>query len=135
MGALIASAVLVPASFLSGFFDPNPYDNVEVVDHGYNPDGTSYFIVANFIKNEECSFVDLGVFGSYLGQTKRLEWSDPTTDRSHDRLVGHQTLEISIAVGGTPFDQLEVRTRHLCDGEKVDRIFAIIQPLAEKPNK
>jgi hypothetical protein len=126
VGAVVASLLVFPWHTL---FEQQPYTDVTVTSV---QETKEYVIVrANFYKSA-CVFNRLEVIGTDLGETYRLEWENASDsgngdDESYDRAVGRQTLSIKILTKGNPFDQFEIRTRHLCDdGKTVDRVFARI---------
>ena len=89
------------------YVKPNvPYTNVVTKELIVSEDKIQF--VASFQKNDDCSFVDLGVFGGNLGQWTRLTWRDLDTPQG-DRLAGGQTLRIEIDLD-KPYQQIEVRT-------------------------
>lgn len=100
---------------------PQPYSDVEVL--AVTKSGDNVTIEATFVKNE-CTFVRLEVFGDATGVPIRLKWAgvDGTPD-NYDRVAGSQYLAIEVH-GAKSFDNLEVRTRHNCDGVVVDKVFA-----------
>ena len=125
VGAAVASLLVFPWSTL---FEQKPYKDVEIVSVMEVAD---YVIVkANFYKNG-CTFNRFEVIGVDLGQTYRLDWENADNndhDEGYDRAAGNQTLRIKILTNGNPYDQFEIRTRHICDGGKViDGVFATIE--------
>ena len=108
----------------------DPYTDVRVISVEHTEDGV--IVTANFFKNA-CTFKRLEVFGTDLGQTYNLDWvnveTNPESDHgnTYDRAVGNQTLRILIKTKGAPFDTLEIRTRHSCDGTNTDRTFLKIK--------
>ena len=130
VGAAVASLLVFPWSTL---FEPQPYKDVEIVSVMEVAD---YVLVkANFYKTQ-CVFDRLEVVGTDLGETYRLEWENEEvsdTDKDYDRALGSQTLRIKIFTGGNPYDQYELRTRHICEGgQVVDSTFAIIESKLRK---
>lgn len=105
---------------------PNPYKDVVVTQVKRTEDG--YIVHANFIKTE-CTFKRLEVFGSNTGVPVYLKWSamDGSPSTEYDRSVGKQHLIILVITSEADYDTLEIRTRHDCDGELVDKVFAKIQ--------
>lgn len=105
---------------------PVPYKDVVVTEVERTDDG--YVVHASFIKTE-CTFKRLEVFGSNTGVPVYLRWSSldgsPTT--VYDRSIGKQHLIVLVITAGADYDTLEIRTRHDCDGQLVDKIFATIQ--------
>lgn len=121
-GGLIA--LLLQAPFIAWYVTkpPVPYHNVDVRNLVVSEDTVS--LIATFEKNDECTYVNLGVFGGNLGEWDRLDWEDLDVPQG-DRFAGHQTLRMRIMID-KPYEVIEVRTRHDCDGEKVDKIFTNI---------
>lgn len=126
-GIFLASVIAYPWSSL---FDIDPYTDVSTVSVVATEEGVE--ITANFFK-KACTFKRLEVFGTDLGQTYNLDWVSITSSSesdhgsSHDRAIGEQTLRILIKTKGAPFDTFELRTRHVCDGVEVDRIFTKVE--------
>lgn len=107
--------------FQSGFFDPAPYRNVEVVSLT-DVEGEIYF-VANFEKTS-CTFIRLSVVGSEAGETRFYDWRDlDEIEENFDRSAGEHTLRMGIDLDNTAPDWLEIRTRHDCDGRMIDQVF------------
>lgn len=122
IGAILGLGLAVPYFFTQGLFEPRPYNNVTVDDLSYVDGNRSVGVQATFVKTEECTFQDLKVFGEYLGVWVPLTWSDPKGEEG-DRYTGYNTLHILVDVEGVYYSTIEVRTRHSCDGKKVDEIF------------
>lgn len=105
--------------------DPSPYKDVVVESVGRTDEG--YIVSAHFIKNQ-CEFKRLEVFGSNTGVLIYLKWEaldgSPATD--YDRSIGKQQLIILAITSGSEYDTIEIRTRHDCNGELVDKVFATI---------
>lgn len=124
-GGFISLFVVIPTLFLSDVLKPKPYSEVEVIE--VSQEDRSVYLVANFVKNDACNFQTLSVFGEKFDRwSGPLDWRDSDKPRG-DRIAGHQTLNIVIDTLGTEYDILEVRTRHLCDGGKVDKVFATLR--------
>lgn len=126
-GVLLATLILLPWSSLVG---AEPYTNVEITEVERTDEG--YVVHASFIKNE-CTFKRLEVFGINTGRPIYLKWSpldgSPSTD--YDRSIGKQHLIILVITADVDYDTLEIRTRHDCDGEVVDKVFATIDVESE----
>lgn len=120
MGAVLSAVICIPIFINQGYFKPIPYSYVTVNEVIKNE--TSIEVVATFVKTDLCRFRELGAFGESLGQWTRLTWSDPEGERG-DRFPGYQTLHVEIHTEGIDYNQVELRTRHDCDGVRVDRIF------------
>ena len=114
----------------SSLLEVDPYTDVRVISVVTTEDGV--VVTASFFK-KSCTFKRLEVFGTDLGQTYNLDWVNVETNSesdhgtTYDRAGGDQTLRILIKTKGTPFDTLEVRTRHSCDGTDTDRTFLKIE--------
>lgn len=106
-------------------FEPSPYRNVEVVR--VEREENTLRVVANFEKTA-CTFRRLTVVGYLADATDILSWRDGFgLPPDHDREPGSQTMNIEIMVRGVAYDWVEIRTRHDCDGQTVDRVFAHIE--------
>jgi hypothetical protein len=105
---------------------PQPYKDVVVTELERTDEG--YVVHANFIKTA-CTFKRLEVFGINTGIPVYLEWKaqdgSPATD--YDRSIGKQHLIILVITTESDYDTLEIRTRHDCNGQLVDKVFATIQ--------
>ncbi len=127
IGAILSTAFFLPwAKLLAA----KPYTNVEVVS--VVTDSDSITVTANFRKNE-CTFQRLEVFGTDLGLTYNLPWANvPVSEEEdrgtrYDRAAGDHTLRLDVETGGKVYDRIEIRTRHLCGDEVVDKVFATIE--------
>lgn len=104
---------------------PTPYKDVEITSVTQVDEG--YIVEANFIKTA-CKFRRLEVFGVNTGVPVYLKWKaldgSPSTD--YDRSIGKQHLIILAITSDEDYDTLEIRTRHDCKGELVDKVFATI---------
>lgn len=105
---------------------PLPYTMVTVQDVRRNDAGT-VFLDVEFNKGVGCEFVKLEAHGHLdAGGVQSLRWWDATTPDGHgDRLAGLQLLQIGVRVP-IGIDQIEVRTRHDCEGEAVDRVMVVV---------
>jgi len=112
----IVTAVTVMVAY-SSLFDRVPYKNV-TLDGLREYDGNTY-VTASFEKTS-CQFKDLRVLAYTFGRWKPLPWTDTQTPLG-DRIAGRHTLEIYYPSG--PYDFVEIRTRHDCDGISVDKLF------------
>jgi hypothetical protein len=127
IGAAVAGAIMAPFTWGHLLWGVKPYYAVRVVQVERGPSG-SVHITASFTKNENCKLEEFAVVGHQLGLTRFLEWSDSDgLGRSYDRMAGEQTLRIQVDPDGV--DEIELRTRHNCDGKTIDRTFARIDPL------
>lgn len=124
-GALSGALVSLVLFFAIPPAPPNPYSDVEIVDvKRISP--TEIEVIANFVKNE-CTFMRLEVFGSSTGILEFVEWESlQGRGKEYDRSVGVQTLDILVRAPHDKYDSIEIRTRHSCGGEIVDKTFAVI---------
>lgn len=120
LGLLLGFGVSIPFLSDRGYFGAVPYSYVTL--HEAVRDGDAIHIVATFLKTDQCEFNAMGVFGLALGRWVELEWDDPDGPKG-DRLEGYQTLDIFVKSGAMEYTDIEIRTRHDCDGKKVDKIF------------
>lgn len=118
-GFLIASLFLIPIGWYEGWFGPDPYHSVQ--DIKVERSDNSLTIVANFIKNDGCTYETAEVFRERLGFWEQMEWED--LGRAKDRLAGNQTVIFEVKGEFTVGDVVEIRTRHTCNGVKVDKTF------------
>ena len=114
VGVIVATTVTVA---YASFFDRVPYHSV-TLEHLHEFNGNTY-ITTSFVKTN-CQFKDLRVLAYTFGRWKHLPWTDTQTPRG-DRFAGRHTLEIYYPSG--PYDFVEIRTRHDCDGISVDKLF------------
>ncbi len=114
---------LYPA--LQYVLQPVPYRNVEIV--GKTRAGDWLNVIATFTKTA-CQIERLEVVGSAVGVPEFLIWRHlgQLTPEEHDRTVGRHAFRVAIYVDARAYDWIELRTRHDCAGERVDRVFARI---------
>lgn len=99
-----------------------PYRDVNVLDISYQ--GDAIIFSAEFTKTS-CEFNRLVIVHSSAGVPIFTSWEGlDGLARDHDRIKGTQSLNLSITLPDIPFDWIEIRTRHLCDGDRVDKVFA-----------
>lgn len=134
LGALVGLFLSIPILYKNGYFLPIPYSYVELVEEKRLEN--ELLLSFNFEKNA-CVFEDVRVFGQYLGRWTLLDhrWfeeEDGTyrffAEGQGDRLKGSQTVNLAVLVKKTSYTKIEIRTRHICDGKVVDRVFATITP-------
>lgn len=118
-GFLIASLLLIPIGWYEGWFGPEPYHGVQ--DISIVTTDTGLLITANFIKRDDCTYETAEVFRQRLGFWEHMEWKD--LERAKDRLAGNQTVIFEVLGEFLSGDTVEIRTRHVCNGVKVDKIF------------
>lgn len=105
--------------FWFGWPDPAPYKNVELISYEQK-DGYGY-LVASFEKTD-CEFEQLVVLGEEVGHYYYLDWKS-YDGQEGDRIKGHQVLSLEVDLKSLSPSSLEVRTRHICDGKVVDKVF------------
>lgn len=102
-------------------WEPTPYRDVELRSYEATPRTLRF--VATFEKTA-CEFQKLTVVGSDAGETELLNWQDlDGSGPDVDRIRGRQTLRLEVALKRRGYDWVEVRTRHDCEGRKVDKVF------------
>lgn len=108
-------------------FGWRPYYSVEVISL-HVEDGDLH-VIANFVKSE-CVIQRLNVIG-YVGEAAVfLDYRDlDGLEFDHDRSQGFHTLRLAIDLEERNYDWIELRTRHDCQGELVDRVFARLDNL------
>ena len=114
VGAIVSVALM---AVYMDIFGRVPYNNV-TLDRIHEYDGNTY-IAASFVKTQ-CKFKDLRVLAYIFGKWKVLPWTDVDVPLG-DRIAGKHTLDIYYPSG--PYDFVEIRTRHDCDGVTVDKLF------------
>ncbi len=122
VGFVIAMAMLLAVFNINGYFKPVPYGQVEILSVT-EEEGRIYF-KANFIK-VECEFKALRVQTEHFSQWDETPWSNEDSHTADDRMAGEETLSISFAGSSETVDRVQIKTRHTCDGEKVDKTFAL----------
>jgi hypothetical protein len=123
LGVLFAGVV---HSYFMLVKPPLPYKDVEMypvvaVEGGY--------IVEALFTKVQCTFKRLEVFGDNTGRPQRLVWgnADGSPDKEYDRSSGKQWLSLRVDADLHDYETLEIRTRHDCGGEQVDKVFAIVE--------
>jgi hypothetical protein len=103
--------------------EPEPYRDVALTSAVLTADNKNLLLHAVFVKTD-CVFVRLSVVGVGLNGAHLLEWeSIDGLGQDYDRIAGLHSLRLKIALGEFEHDRLEIRTRHDCDGEMVDKLF------------
>jgi len=126
IGFILGLLVMVPIFWTNSIFEEVPYTEVEVIS--VEREGSYIDITANFIKTEYCDYVSLDVLGGSDGRWFFLEWEpiDGTT-KDQQRISGPNTLGVRVYIPeGHTFDIIEIKTRHDCNGDRVDKIFSDI---------
>jgi len=127
-------ALLVGFGFLFGalawqiggyVLEPRPYWGVEV--RMVEREGDAVTVVADFTKGENCRLVTFLPFGIALESATPLRYTDLDGHVGNvDRLAGNSTLRVTVYLDRFSYESIQFRTRHDCDGDKVDRVFAEI---------
>jgi len=107
--------------YANDYFNPVPYGQVEILEVTQKDD--RIFLKANFVK-VKCTFNALQVQTEHFGQWNEAPWSNEDQHTEDDRMAGEETLSISFDGNQQTVDRVQVKTRHLCDGKKVDKTFA-----------
>lgn len=104
-----------------GWWEPIPYKNVTLVEAFREEDGLH--LIAVYDKTPaKCTLERLVVFGYLLREVQPLDFI-PVRDGnvSQQRTEGKQRMELVIDEKATQYDEIEVRTRHNCEGLIVDK--------------
>jgi hypothetical protein len=125
MSTVLSLLLYIGGGLLVG---PSPYTKVVVEStQEATINGEAGWIVKANFKKTACEFVRLEVIGITLGVPTIIKWDPIDGDsRNYDRNVGQQVLEIFVRPYKGAYDTLEIRTRHNCAGESVDKVFATI---------
>jgi hypothetical protein len=119
---LVGASVALVLLQRFGVFEPIPYRVLkETVTWEKTNSGVIYR--AQFLK-DACRYDRLIVRGVYFDQVdpRPIPWRSIAGDQG-DREAGQQGLEIAIGPLAQEYEALEIRTRHICDGKPVDRLF------------
>jgi hypothetical protein len=120
-GAMAVTIVLAPFTWWERIATPIPYYDVKIVETHHDP--VWFYVTATFKKNSACKLDDFAVVGEKLGLTQFLPYEDADgLPSKYDRPPGLQTLRIRVIFGQS--ETIEIKTRHVCGGEKVDKTFA-----------
>lgn len=126
MSLLLALAAIPWAVERSGLFEPRPYSDVTLISA--ERDGPTLHVVAGYTReDDDCEYVNAVAIGIAFGEATALEWTPYRGPNITEvREPGRQRLDWDIHVNGWVFDTVEIRTRHLCGGERVDRTMLVI---------
>lgn len=129
-----ATVFLVAALFIlvPYLLTPSPYSRVRLVET--YQDGAWRYLTVNFVKGD-CRRDDVVFLGHRLGLVDNLTHGWQGLDgvqENHDRLEGQQTLRGRLFTGAVEYEAFEIRTRHTCDGKRVDRTFIRIEANADE---
>lgn len=125
----VAVLTAAAAAVLPVLLTPSPFSNVHLITTYQENDRR--FIHVDFVKNPGCMVQEVVWVGKRLGVVYELteEWTPSNKfedDPGEHRLAGEQTLMGSINLEGQIYDTFEIRTRHDCNGTRVDRTFISI---------
>lgn len=120
VGAVLSLAVVIPVGLYTDVLEPSPYSDVKLRNAWITK--THIDLSASFVKNDSCTFDKLGAFGNSFEGWIPLRWEDIDPPQG-DRLEGHHTINLRVFFDGAKdLDLVEVRTRHLCGDDKVDKV-------------
>lgn len=131
IGFVLSSFVLSPFVYSSDLLETQPYYSVTPVEIRETVDG-DILVNANFIKNGACDFVKMEVIGYSLGLWMRVEWDTPLGPIPN-RLSGNQTLSVILITKDSYYQEYQIKTRHNCRGNIVDRTFLEFKSEEIKP--
>lgn len=117
---LFGALLMVPVLESYGAFEPTPY---RVTDVDYRTEGDKLRVKVAFIK-DDCEYVRGVVWGTYFGEVdpRPIPWRN-IPGNIGDRTKGEHSADIEIGPLRQPYEKVEMRTRHDCDGDIVDRVF------------
>lgn len=122
---LIIIAVNTAIPLLSGYFKTGPYNQVEEIVVDWEEE---VLIRYSFFKNGACHLKTFAVVGYSDGVPRYLEYKDLDALPDHfDREEGEHSLNILVDTKGVYYDKIELRTRHICGKEIVNKVFATIK--------
>lgn len=130
LGAILSLGLCVPLLYDKGYFSPIPYAYVELLEGTIAEDG-DYQLKYAYEKNG-CVQQDLQGYAEYLGRWTQVPITYYTnephkTEGVEDNFMGPEMLQVRFDTNASVYSTLELRTRHLCDGEPVDRVFSTIR--------
>jgi len=125
--ALLGIGILPKLADRLGLFEPVPYRDVQI--QSVEAEGDTLHIKGTFVKTRaNCVFEKAVVMGLGLGGVTPLVWTEfRGPNMSAQRTPGLQPLDWTINLDGQLFDNIEIRTRHDCAGNRVDRTLAIVE--------
>lgn len=125
--ALIAAmawllGVLMWDAFGRYYLSQRPFADVELVSaHPMGPDQIE--VIATYEKLN-CQIQKMVVYGVAFGEYTALDFRPRRgPGEGFDRTEGRQTMDIIVDTRGVTYEEIEIRTRHDCDGERVDSVF------------
>lgn len=110
----------------SGWFEPQPYSDVTLLRA--EQDGGILHVVAGYTRSDDdCEYVNAVAVGISFGEATALVWEPYRGPNVTEvREPGRQLLDWDIQVNDGVFDTVEIRTRHYCGGDRVDRTMLVI---------
>lgn len=116
------SALLTLFADNFGVFKQRPFRDVRLLS--IEAQGQKLHIRAAYEKLG-CQLARMVVFGVGVGDSlvalDFLPYRGPNVEL--DRIEGRQVMDITVDTLGILYDQIEIRTRHDCDGRRVDSLF------------
>lgn len=110
-----------------GWDDSVPYQDARLIS--VEPEGGNLRVVVGYTKTEQdCDFEKAVAIGIALGEATPLIWEPyrgPNVDAQ--RTPGRQRLDWTIRTQGKVYDEIEIRTRHDCEGERVDQTMITVE--------
>lgn len=130
IGAIVSLSIMIPVMVQNGYFEPSPYSRVSLERVAIQGDQITIFAV--FLKDDQCEFDALETVAYRLGLPETVPWVDLLPGARVDRLEGENTLAITVTADPDEYESLEIRTRHICGGQKVDKVFLTLRELRER---
>lgn len=125
--ALIAAmswllGVLMWDAFGRYYLSQRAFTDVELVS--VHPIGKNQIEIIATYEKVGCVIQKMVVYGEAFGNYTALDYRPRRgPGEGMDRTAGRQTMDIIVDTQGVTYEALEIRTRHDCDGERVDSVF------------
>lgn len=122
VGLVLGAALFVNWDY---FFEKVPYTSVKL----NSIERQDHWVHLHFTFNKkDCVFKKLVVVGKGFGVTELLRWHSLGVSKNlGDRIKGLHSWRFRVYAPKNAYDQVEIRTRHDCEGELVDKVFNEIE--------
>lgn len=110
---LLIIAYFIVNPYIEDMLRIEPYYEVKITEESWNRG--SLVIRGSFIKNGFCKLETFAVVGTSDGIPRYLNFKDlDDLPKDFDREAGEQGLNISVDISDNTYDQVQIRTRHVC---------------------
>lgn len=114
--------VLMWDAFGRYYLSQRPFADVELISA--HPIGEHQVEVIATYEKLGCTIQKMVVYGYAFGNYTALDYRPRRgPNEGFERIEGRQTMDIIVDVNGVKYEAIEIRTRHDCDGERVDSVF------------